>query len=451
MVSEQAGFDLEAALVTGRLRRLRVVIPIAATLTLAGLLMQGPIAYEQIGGTLFGVQLLVNVLYILALALAWWDTGHRRVERATTLTVAGSMIFNVALSITGPAHGTLVFGAPLMAMMAIGGVVLSPHRRAWLWGVAAGLLHVAMMATKGLIDPTILPAGGLAQHISESVFIGVLLLLTTWFATRLIQDLNLALEETERARQRQTTLNAELERARAQAQDASQAKTSFVAGMSHELRTPLTAIIGYVELLQEQMEDGEDSLSAVSGDLVRISDSAHHLLGLINNVLDLSKIEAGKMELLIEPVAIAGLLDRVRSTAQGLVAKRGNTLIIEDKTGGLIWRTDRMKVQQSLLNLLSNAAKFTERGTITARASLAAGALVLEVEDTGVGIPADKLDSLFAAFAQVDGARTTSQYGGTGLGLMLTRSFCDLLGGQIAVRSTPGSGTTFTITLPALP
>jgi signal transduction histidine kinase len=429
-----ASFDLEAALITGRLRRLRVIIPIAAALVLSGLLLQGPVAYRLIGPALFGFQLITNICYLLALGVAWRDTGVRRVERATTLTVAGGLMFNVALSVTGPAHGTLVYGAPLMGMLAIGGVVLSPHRRAWLWGAAAGGLHVAMMIAKGLIDPTILDTG-LGQHVGESFFVGMIILLSTWFSTRLIQDLNLALDETERARQRQAELNLEVDAARAQAQEASQAKTLFLAGMSHELRTPLNAIIGYVELVQEEMADEDSGAPATVADLEHVSDAAHHLLGLINNVLDMSKIEAGKMELLWEDVALGALLERVRSTGAPLASKRSNALVIEDETNGASWRSDKMKLQQSLLNLISNAAKFTET-------------LLLDVEDTGVGIAPDKLERLFEAFEQADGARTSSQYGGTGLGLMLTRSFCDLLGGDIRVASTPGQGTSFSISLP---
>jgi signal transduction histidine kinase len=452
-VSQEAGlFDLEAALITGRIRRLRVIIPIAAALVLAGLATQGPISYKQIGPALFGFQLATNVIYLLVLAVAWVDTGARRVVRATTLTVAGGLMFNVALSVTGPAHGTLVFGPPLMGMIAIGGVVLSPHTRAWLWGVVAGAMHIAMMITKGLLDPAMV-ANGLRQHIAESTFVGTSILLTTWFATRLIQDLNLALQETERARVRQQQLNEELEQARAAAMSASQAKTSFIASMSHELRTPLQAIIGYVELVQEEILDEEVNITVLSEDLTHVSDAAHHLSDLITNILDLSKIESGKMEILWDDISINDLLDRVRSTATPLAFKRGNTLLIEDETGAARWRTDRMKLQQSLLNLLSNAAKFTEGGTIRLRVSLrgdqsGSRELVAEVEDTGVGMSAAQLERLFKAFSQADGARTTSQYGGTGLGLMLTRSFCEQLGGAVTVRSAVGVGTTFTITLP---
>jgi signal transduction histidine kinase len=276
----------------------------------------------------------------------------------------------------------------------------------------------------------------------------MIILLSTWFSTRLIQDLNLALDETERARQRQAELNLEVDAARAQAQEASQAKTLFLAGMSHELRTPLNAIIGYVELVQEEMADEDSGAPATVADLEHVSDAAHHLLGLINNVLDMSKIEAGKMELLWEDVALGALLERVRSTGAPLASKRSNALVIEDETNGASWRSDKMKLQQSLLNLISNAAKFTERGTITVRARIQADTLLLDVEDTGVGIAPDKLERLFEAFEQADGARTSSQYGGTGLGLMLTRSFCDLLGGDIRVASTPGQGTSFSISLP---
>jgi signal transduction histidine kinase len=445
---------LEDLMLDARIKRLRVITPVGALLVLAGFVSQAPTTYHTLPPLLFWSQFVINICYLILLGVSWHDAGQRRMERATTLCVAGGMVFNFALSVTGIAYGTLAFGAPTYALMTIVAVVLSPHPRAWLWGIAGGVIHVLTMIVKGALDPTILPDGDWGVHLGASVFLGLIIFCTSWFATRLVSDLNLALDATEHARRDQETLNAELEQARALAQQASEAKTAFIAETSHELRTPLNAIIGYVELIHEEMEDGEDSLSAVSPDLAHISEAAHHLLGLISNILDLSKIEAGKMEVFVEPITLSAMLDSIRSTAQPLAKKRGNQLVIEDLAEGVPFHSDRIKLQQSLLNLLSNAAKFTQDGTITLRLSEHREAedarrwLKMEVSDTGQGIPTDKLGALFQAFSQVDGAQTTRHHGGTGLGLMISQHFCKMLGGSISVTSEVGVGTTFTIVSP---
>jgi PAS domain S-box-containing protein len=237
--------------------------------------------------------------------------------------------------------------------------------------------------------------------------------------------------------------------AREAAEQANFAKSSFMANMSHELRTPLNAILGYSEMLMEEVVDlGQDDLLP---DLKKINSAGTHLLALINDVLDLSKVEAGKAEIFAEDIDVNELLDDVTSTVGPLVAKNGNRLVLEraDDLGSV--RQDLTKLKQSLLNLLSNAAKFTHDGEVTLRAFRelhpARDRLVLQVADSGIGIPADKLDELFDEFTQVDPS-TTRQYGGTGLGLAISRRFCRLLGGDITVRSELGVGSEFTIKLP---
>jgi len=230
--------------------------------------------------------------------------------------------------------------------------------------------------------------------------------------------------------------------------EASQHKSQFLANMSHELRTPLNAIIGYSEILQEDAKElGQDQLTL---DLKKIENAGRHLLDLINDILDLSKIEAGRMDVFLEDMEIAPLLDEVRSIITPLTEKNGNTLDfpLSRKLGDI--RTDRTKVKQCLLNLLSNGNKFTQNGRI---------ALVVEriegdrpmvrfiVADTGIGMNEEQLGRLFQAFSQAD-VSTTKKFGGTGLGLAITRHFCQLLGGDIKVTSRRGEGSTFTITLP---
>jgi signal transduction histidine kinase/CheY-like chemotaxis protein len=238
------------------------------------------------------------------------------------------------------------------------------------------------------------------------------------------------------------------EEARVAAEEATRAKSAFLANMSHELRTPLNAIIGYAEMLQEDAADnGYDDLTA---DLEKIRIAGRHLLALINDVLDISKIEAGRMELHLERFSLAGMLSDVISTIAPLVEKNGNRLEVRGDTGGTLF-TDLTRLRQSLLNLLSNAAKFTEDGQITLEVdNQSFGAveyLRLRVSDTGIGIGPAQLARLFREFTQGD-ASTTRKYGGTGLGLALSRRFCQMLGGDITVTSAPGQGSTFTIIVP---
>ena len=239
------------------------------------------------------------------------------------------------------------------------------------------------------------------------------------------------------------------EAAREAAEDANRAKSSFLANMSHELRTPLSAVIGYSEMLEEEAEElGQDTLLK---DLGKIKFNAKHLLGLINDVLDLSKVEANKMDVYAEDIDVAEFVRDAAGTVDALVAKRGNCLVL-DLPGGLgTARTDATKLRQGLFNLLSNAAKFTEGGTITLRVRRAAGpdgdGLTFAVEDTGIGMSPEQVERLFQRFVQADGS-TTRRYGGTGLGLALTKAFANLLGGDVTVASEIGRGTRFVIAVP---
>jgi PAS domain S-box-containing protein len=247
---------------------------------------------------------------------------------------------------------------------------------------------------------------------------------------------------------------AEAERARAAAEAANLAKSQFLANMSHELRTPLSAVIGYSEMLGEELEDlGQAELLP---DLRKIESSARHLLGLINDVLDISKIEAGRMTLSAESFDVATLIDDVSAATQSLIAKKRNRfhLNLGDESGdGLgTMHQDQLKLRQSLINLIGNAAKFSEDGdiTLTVRRIAEDGTdwLRFSVSDTGIGLTDEQMGRLFERFSQADES-TTRQFGGTGLGLAITRAFCERMGGGIGVTSRFGEGATFTIRLPA--
>jgi GAF domain-containing protein/CheY-like chemotaxis protein len=237
-----------------------------------------------------------------------------------------------------------------------------------------------------------------------------------------------------------------------QLEAANRHKSEFLASMSHELRTPLNAIIGYSEMLQEEATDlGQASLVP---DLGKINTAGKHLLELINAVLDLSKIEAGKMDLFVEPFDVARLVEEIGGVIQPLADRKGNSLVTwcAHETG--MMRADLTKVRQSLFNLLSNACKFTEGGTVSLTArrewvpSLNAHWMRFQVTDTGIGMTSEQMGRLFQEFSQA-GPDTARKYGGTGLGLALSRRLCRMMGGDVEVESEPGRGSTFTIRLPA--
>ena len=238
----------------------------------------------------------------------------------------------------------------------------------------------------------------------------------------------------------------ELNAAKENAEAANRAKSQFLANMSHELRTPLSAVIGYAEMIEEDLTESGDA--ALLGDVGKIKFNARHLLGLINDVLDLSKIEADRMTTFAETFETGQLLSDVASTAEALVRQKENTLAVEAACDIGSMHTDQVKLRQCLFNLVSNAAKFTEGGTITLRAVRDGDSVVFEVSDTGIGMTPEQLDRLFERFSQAD-ASTTRRFGGTGLGLAITRAFCRLLGGDISVRSTYGEGSTFSMRVPA--
>jgi signal transduction histidine kinase len=238
--------------------------------------------------------------------------------------------------------------------------------------------------------------------------------------------------------------------AKAAAEEASVAKSAFLANMSHELRTPLNAIIGYSEMLIEDAADrGQD---AAVHDLEKIVGAGRHLLALITDVLDLSKIEAGRMELDLERFDVADVIRAAVATSQTLAAAHGNSLTAASVDGLGIVRADRTKVQQVLLNLLSNACKFTKSGWVTVdarrEASPAGDQILIDVSDNGLGMTPEQTARLFREFTQAD-ASTTRKFGGTGLGLAISQRLCQLMGGVLTVDSEFGRGSRFTVKLPA--
>ncbi|MGC9038198.1 MAG: histidine kinase N-terminal 7TM domain-containing protein [Roseiflexus sp.] len=268
------------------------------------------------------------------------------------------------------------------------------------------------------------------------------------------------IEETLRQRNDElTALQQTLMVARDQAEAAHRAKSAFLAHMSHEVRTPLSAILGYTDLIRLDLT--RRGQSVYQEELEAIHASAQHLLTMINNILDLSKIDAGRMPLYIELFSIEALVHNVTQTARPLAARNGNSLTVIRAPDADLMTSDKTKIRQVLLNLLSNAAKFTENGAISLRIwrelslspamkTIDDGAdwIVFEIADTGIGIAPEHLPLLFQDFSRIEDA-DHRRYGGTGLGLAISRQFCRLMGGDITVASAPEKGTTFTVRLPA--
>ena len=262
---------------------------------------------------------------------------------------------------------------------------------------------------------------------------------------------NLAQTFNEMSASLQTAMS-DLDDARSDAEAANEAKSMFLANVSHELRTPLNAIIGYSEMLQDELSDGiEIDRDQFNHDLTTIIFSGRQLLALINDILDLSKIETGKMSVSFEPFNAAGLVVQVCDALSPLLAQNHNKLDLQvEGAKDVEVASDAAKVQQILTNLFSNACKFTKNGVITVAAKIENNQLLISVADSGIGMTEEQQAKVFQAFVQAD-SKTSVNYGGTGLGLAIVSNFCDMLGGKIELTSAPGEGSRFDVSLPIGP
>jgi signal transduction histidine kinase/CheY-like chemotaxis protein len=314
-------------------------------------------------------------------------------------------------------------------------------------GISALIAFVVTTRLQRVISRPILELAQVANAISEKQDYSVRATKHTEDEIGFLIDcFNGMLAQIEKHQKTLSEVNERLAMSERRALAATEAKSQFLAHMSHELRTPLNAIIGYSEMVQEELEElGQTQLLP---DLQKIHSAAKHQLGLINDILDLSKIEAGKMSLFLETFDLEATVQDVAATVRPLVAKNSNRLEVDCPTNIGTMRADQTKLRQILFNLLSNATKFTERGTISLRVARDGG-VTFVVHDTGIGMSDEQVGRLFQAFTQAADS-TTRKYGGTGLGLALSRKFCQLMGGDLKVVSQLGKGSTFTVTLPAV-
>ncbi len=307
---------------------------------------------------------------------------------------------------------------------------------------AFGSVGLALFFFRDNFTQDLLPIFGVSASFL-GVFLGIRLygsrLIERGLRERLVR-LNEELEDRVRVR------TIELAAAVEAAEEANATKSRFLASMSHELRTPLNAIIGYSEMLGEDAAATGDEVAVA--DLGRIRGAGNHLLGLVNDVLDLAKVESGRMEFYFEDVALPALLEEVAFTMKPLVGESGSNLVVEDSARLERFRTDETRLKQLILNLLSNAAKFTREGTVTLEVSGNERELCVTVKDTGIGMTSEQLERAFETFSQAE-ASTTKEYGGTGLGLPISRAICEELGGSLTASSELGVGSAFVAVLPA--
>ncbi len=390
------------------------------------------------------------VLVALVLVRAYFFRRYRSIAQKPHSPRRWGAIYTACSVALGLSWGLVIADLALMAppwelalMIAFAGVtvIAGAANSAYPWAYQGYNTAVSLPVAAALLWR------GDEAGLELALFTLVMYVLGLMIGRRLGEIMNVSL----RLRIANADLIAHLKGAFERAEAASAAKSQFLANMSHELRTPLNAVIGYSEmLLEDAVQDGRAEQIA---DLEKIQTAGRHLLSMVNDVLDLAKVEAGRMDLVTEPVDLGALIDEVVDTCRPLVQRNGNTLAVE--RGVLATAvTDATKLRQVLLNLLSNAAKFTNKGRITLTASLeeadARHWLAVAVRDTGIGISAENLAKLFGNFSQADAA-IAHKYGGTGLGLALSQKLCRLMGGEITATSELGRGSCFTVRVPVSP
>jgi len=388
------------------------------------------------------VWLVCDALWLASLALLRGE----RIELATNLILIAIAILVTISSFFDETILALLAALLGFPVLLVAALALARSKTLRRWSQAIAPLFVVSVLSRQLLNPH--PALDDPINLILALICGAAAHATIGsLAVSILEAKKRALATSEEIRSALASANAELSDARDEALAASHAKSAFLATMSHELRTPLNAIIGYSELIGEEYES-----LPLTEDVDRILDASHHLLELINGVLDLSKIEAGRMDVYYETITVDALIRSVADTVRPTIDRNKNRLVLNlGRALGTI-ESDLTKLRQILLNLASNAAKFTDSGTVEivaleARDAEGHNGLEISVRDTGIGISPEHLESIFNPFTQAD-ASTTRRFGGTGLGLAITRRFAEMLGGRIDVTSTVGAGSCFRLRLP---
>jgi len=382
---------------------------------------------------LFGIPLLLRRTASLSI------TGHILVGLIAVACV-------ILSTIAGGLEGTGLFwlaGAPLLAIILLGNFAGT------LWTIVFVLIYISfyIVDTMGIRFSQPMTEAEIKLDLLISL-IG--LTCSIYFFSRLYETTkNTALRKVEESNVQLTLLNVQLEDAKQEAFRANQAKSHFLASMSHEIRTPLNAIIGYSEMLREDLANMEEH--EIEGDLSKIHSSGKHLLSLISDILDLSKIESGKMELFEEELELVTFVQELSSTVEVLAEQNHNRFEVECSQAQIYTKVDVTRLRQCLFNLLSNACKFTSEGHITLSLNIATEQqgewYSFVVEDSGIGMTEEQQQRVFEGFAQAE-ASTSKRFGGTGLGLQISQKLSQMMGGEISVTSVLGEGSTFTLRLP---
>lgn len=384
-------------------------------------------------------------------ALVQWRLHAHNIQLTSFILLLTSTFGSIALGLVEQSTVALLvlgLGSPILIIGLLTAGLLHKHNN-WFYGLP--LLFIVAMVLRYWLNP--IPFISEVDELISVLLMGSLSLLLIAHNSRFIFRMtHQAFLEGEEIRHALEQANEGLQKARDAALAATKAKSTFLATMSHELRTPLNAIIGYTELMLEDLSLQQEESQELTPDLRRIDTAAKHLLTLISDILDLSKIEAGRMDLYIDTISITEMVHMVVSTVKPMLEQHQTQLHLEVEEDIGVMRADHTKLRQILLNLLSNAAKFTSQGkvalTVKSQSSETDGdGIQFTISDTGIGIDTDKIKQLFDPFMQADDS-TTRKYGGTGLGLTITKHFCEMMRGTIQVCSTPGKGSQFDVWIP---